>query len=139
MVKILVPGGSSNLGQGMPRQHAYSALEGMPYNVQSSLTEFARLGDRGQHPSRLQTIMSAQTLKPTSRYQRLERAGIKAPIEDRMYDRQIDRQVTPFRNPMVDVLTFKSGRSTQYVNQQRPKTYSAGDRLVRINMGFNRY
>ena len=140
MVKIVTPGGVSNYGQGMPRQNAYSALEGMPYRVTSDSRELYSLEDADQvAPTRLQTIMKAQTLKPVSRASRLEFAGVPVPPTDITYDRDIHRTVTPYRGGMVDPFTFKSGRSTRHIQRFRPVMTTEGRGLVKLNMGFNRY
>ena len=140
MVKIVTPGGIANFGQGMPRQNAYSALEGMPYRVTSDSRELYSLEDRDQvAPTRLQTIMHAQTLKPVSRAARLQSAGIPVSTDDITYDRDIHRTVTPYRGGMIDPLTFKSGRSTRHIQKFRPIMTTEGRGLVKVNMGFNRY
>ena len=140
MVKIVTPGGVSNYGQGMPRQHAYSALEGMPYQVTSDSRQLYSLEDADQRaPTRLQTILHAQTLKPVSRAARLRAAGIPLPTQDITYDMDIQRTVTPYRDSMIDPFTFKSGRSTRHIQKYRPMMTTKGQGLVKVNMGFNRY
>ena len=140
MVKILTPGGIANFGGGMPRQGTYSALEGMPYRVTSDSRELYSLEDRDQvAPTRLQTIMKAQTLKPVSRASRLQSAGVPVPPTDITYDRDIHRKVTPYRQSEVDPFTFKSGRSTRHIQKFRPMMTTDGRGLVKLNMGFNRY
>ena len=140
MVKILTPGGSINYGQGMPRQATYSALEGQPYQVTSDSRELYSLEDRDQRaPTRLQTILHAQTLKPVSRAARLASAGIPVSTDDITYNRDIHRSVTPYRGGMIDPLSFKSGRSTRHIQKFRPMMTTDGDKLVKVNMAFNRY